>query len=173
MTFLQSQRLYLKKLSVNEDLEHYLSMVNDATNVNMIEGLGQHPLNIDDLKKYIENYQGQLLSIFDKSDVHVGNIGLSHFNYINRSVAFGIIMAPAHRGKGYAKEASKLALAHAFDNLNLHRVYLEVVVSNQIAINLYESIGFIREGEKRQGYWSQGHYHNLYCYSLLQTEFSS
>ena len=171
MRLLESDRVYLKKMSIQDDLNNYLDMVNDVKNVNMITGLGKVPLNIDDLIDFIKNYDGQLLGIFTKDNQHVGNIGFSNFNQISRSCSYGIIMSTKFKRQGYALAGSILALNHVFQDLNLHRVYLDVMDSNAPAIKLYEKLGFQRDGRMRDACWTQGRYHDLYMYSLLKSEY--
>ena len=171
MQFLESDKVYLKKLSIHDDLENYHEMVNDEENVHLIEGLGMSYMTKEDLVEFIRNYQGQLLGIFNKQNEHVGNVSLSGFNNILRSCSYAILMSTKYKRKGYAFEGSVLILNHAFNNLNLNRVYLGVVDWNESAIKLYEKLGFQREGKFRDAFWAYGQYHDLYQYSLLKNEF--
>jgi len=171
MKFLESNSVYLKKLSAQDNLVNYLDMVNDKDNVHMITGLGKTTLDKEDLKNVINNYNGQLFGIYNPNDQHVGNIGLSNFHQINRSCSFGIIMSSKYKKQGYALEGSIISLNHAFQNLNIHRVYLDVVTKNIPAIKLYDKLGFVFEGRMREAYWNQGQYHDLSFYSLLKNDF--
>lgn len=51
-------------------------------------------------------------------------------------------------GLGY--NCYKKFIPFIFNYLNLHKISLEVLVTNDIAINLYKKIGFIFEGIKRE-----------------------
>ncbi|MFN2223586.1 MAG: GNAT family N-acetyltransferase [Candidatus Promineifilaceae bacterium] len=73
-------------------------------------------------------------------------------------------------GKGYGTEAMQLALAFAFDELNLHRVQLSVFAYNERAIRLYEKLGFVREGTYREHLRRDGQFHDMYLYGLLRRE---
>ncbi|MEI6737846.1 MAG: GNAT family N-acetyltransferase [Pseudomonadota bacterium] len=53
------------------------------------------------------------------------------------------IAAPNASGKGYIRAAIIALTKFAFDALSLERVYLEVFASNERAIRLYASVGFI------------------------------
>ncbi len=55
-----------------------------------------------------------------------------------------------YRGRGIGKQLMVATLAHARRN-SIIRVELEVRADNACAINLYERLGFIREGRKRNG----------------------
>ena len=171
MQFLEGSRVYLRSLNIDDDFETYYEMVNDIENVDSIKSLGISHLSKNNLADYVKNYDGQLLGVFDKKDVHVGNVGLSGFDDILRSCSFAILMANKEKGKGYGFEASKILLRHAFLNLNLHRVYLVVVEWNKPAIKMYEKLGFQRDGELRDAFWARGSYHKLLYYSVLRNEF--
>ena len=77
-----------------------------------------------------------------------------------------------NRGKGAGTFATKEMLNHAFYNLNLHRVELTVLDDNSRAINLYEKVGFVKEGTKRQCNFKQGKFVDMHMYSMLREEFT-
>lgn len=67
----------------------------------------------------------------------------------NASIGFRIWISGA-RDRGLGTEATRLSVAHAFDRLGLHRVELEVYAFNPRARRVYEKVGFVLEGTKRQ-----------------------
>lgn len=75
-----------------------------------------------------------------------------------------------YRGKGFASEALRLALEFGFAELNFHYVYLNVISYNKPAINLYEKVGFIREGANREFVLRDSKRYDLYIYGLLKRE---
>ncbi|MGZ7444140.1 GNAT family N-acetyltransferase [Paenibacillus sp. TH7-28] len=74
-------------------------------------------------------------------------------------------------GKGYGTEALKLLLDYGFLELNLHRVSLRVFSFNDRAINMYEKIGFMREGISRQTLFREGNWHDIIHMGILQSEY--
>jgi len=52
-------------------------------------------------------------------------------------------------GKGFGKEATVLALNHAFNSLNIDAIYLTVYINNTRAYTLYQKLGFKILGEKK------------------------
>jgi [ribosomal protein S5]-alanine N-acetyltransferase len=170
--FLKSKNIFLKKISIDDNLNNYLNMVNEVNELKYIDELGRFPLNKKDLENYIENIAGLFLSIFNNdNNEHVGNIRVTDVHPTNRSCSFGILLYSKYRGNGYAKEASKLIIEHLFMNLNVKRVELYVAEQNKSAISLYESLGFVREGCKRESIWIKGEYDNLLIYSILCKEY--
>jgi RimJ/RimL family protein N-acetyltransferase len=87
----------------------------------------------------------------------VGYLALTNISPVHRSAELGIrIGAEADRGRGYGKAAVALALKYAWENLNLHRVYLTVLANNTRAISSYAAAGFEEEGRLRHGAFIAG-----------------
>ncbi len=76
----------------------------------------------------------------------------------------------ANWGQGYGYEAAQLALAFAFDELNLHRVQATVFAYNERSIALFERVGFRREGVYREFLRRDGERHDMLLYGLLDRE---
>jgi len=62
-------------------------------------------------------------------------------------------------------------LRFAFGSLGLHRVFLQVSVTNQSAINLYRRLGFVEEGVLRAAVFADGHFVDRLLLSMLSHEF--
>lgn len=101
----------------------------------------------------------------------VGLVELIEINTIHRSCEFQIIVAPAFQGKGFGKQITRLALEWAFMVLNLNKVYLFVSTTNEKARALYQSQGFIEEGELVEEIWANGRYENVIRMYQLQRNF--
>lgn len=53
-----------------------------------------------------------------------------------------VLIAPERRGHGYGRALMQHLIRHAFDDLDLQRLTLNVMTSNDRARALYESLGF-------------------------------
>ena len=62
---------------------------------------------------------------------------------------------------------------YAFEDLNLNRVELSALESNERAIGLYKKIGFQVEGIKRNAYYKQGSYVNKIDMAILKNEYKT
>ena len=113
------------------------------------------------------------LSIIDKStDLPVGAVYLLGIDWVSRSGEFAIWIGEIEaQGKGCGSFASKAMLNHAFNDLNLNRVFLTVLPDNKKALNLYERIGFQLEGRPRQAVFKNGKFSDLIQMSILAEEF--
>ena len=67
----------------------------------------------------------------------------------NASIGFRVWLSGA-RDRGLGTEVTRLAVGHAFEGLGLHRVELEVYAFNPRARRVYEKVGFVLEGTKRE-----------------------
>jgi RimJ/RimL family protein N-acetyltransferase len=75
-----------------------------------------------------------------------------------------------HRGRGFASEALRLLVDFGFMELNFHCIHLSVIAYNSAAINLYEKVGFVREGIVREFVFRDSKRHDLYMYGMLRGE---
>lgn len=109
--------------------------------------------------------------IIDKEKTNIGMVELIEINYIHRRSEFQIIIHPDYQSKGYAAKATKLALAYAFNVLNMYKVYLIVDSENKKAIHIYKKIGFNTEGLLQHEFFSNGKYRNVLRMCLFQKNF--
>jgi RimJ/RimL family protein N-acetyltransferase len=76
------------------------------------------------------------------------------------------------RGQGFGTEAVRLLLKFAFEDLNLHRVQLQVFASNAAALRVYEKAGFVREGTLRQAAHIGGQYVDVVVMGILREDYA-
>jgi RimJ/RimL family protein N-acetyltransferase len=102
----------------------------------------------------------------------VGALGLRGIHWRSRHAEYWIYLGDRlARGKGLADEASRLLLRFAFGTLGLHRVSLQVNVTNQSAIRLYRRLGFVEEGTLRGVVFADGRFVDRLLFSMLAHEF--
>lgn len=90
----------------------------------------------------------------------VGEAVLNYLDQDNLSCGFRVWISGA-TGRGLGTEAVRLSVGHAFA-VGLHRVELDVYAFNPVARHVYEKLGFVVEGTKRQAlrfdeYWVDCH----------------
>jgi ribosomal-protein-alanine N-acetyltransferase len=86
----------------------------------------------------------------DGNDALIGTCSLFALDTTHRRAMIGYALARAHWGRGYAQEALRLALEHAFNTLALNRVEADVDPRNTASMRLLERCGFKREGVLRE-----------------------
>ena len=74
------------------------------------------------------------------------------------------------RLQGAGSFAVNEMLRHAFENLNLHRVELQVLEDNLCAQHVYEKAGFKLEGLRREAVFKNGRYLNCKLYAVLRRD---
>jgi RimJ/RimL family protein N-acetyltransferase len=91
------------------------------------------------------------LAVIDRATgSYAGEVVLNDLVPENESCSFRILLVGAeHRDRGLGTEATRLILTHAFETVGLHRVELEVYAFNPRARRVYEKVGFVYEGTKR------------------------
>ena len=110
----------------------------------------------------------------NESSLHVGFIELNSIDYFNRIAQFAIVVGDKSvHGKGIGFSATRQILNYGFNQLNLHKVYLQVASYNPAAIALYEKVGFVIEGRLRSHYYNDGKYHDMIAMGLLSSEFEA
>jgi diamine N-acetyltransferase len=80
-------------------------------------------------------------------------------------------IAIAEKGKGFGRDAVRIIKKVAFEQLGVHRVWLEVVEHNLRAKHIYESEGFVCEGVHREAARMLDKYESLIVMSMLECEY--
>ncbi len=109
--------------------------------------------------------------ILEEDGTSAGLVELIEIDYIHRRAEFQIIVDPAHQGKGFGEKATRMALAYAFQELNLYKIYLVVDTENLKAIHVYEKVGFETEGILRHEFFSSGKYRDAVRMCIFQQDF--
>lgn len=105
------------------------------------------------------------------SDKLIGTVGLFEIRWNNGTGVLGVgIGEQEYWGGGYGTEACKLVIDYGFNELNLHRIELNVTDYNSRAIRAYEKLGFVHEGTRRQAGKRDGQRYDILDFGLLVDE---
>jgi diamine N-acetyltransferase len=105
---------------------------------------------------------------------HIGSCGYHNLEWNNRAVEIGISIGDKSVwNQGYGTETVALMVQHAFETLNLNRVFLQVHANNKRAIRAYEKCGFVQEGALRQAVYKHGQYQDMLVMSILRSEWEA
>lgn len=133
----------------------------------LVEGLGDpavsrmlalvpHPYGRGDAEAFValcaeRNRDGRhLLLVMDHGGAVVGGIGLHGLQALPAVEDFGYWVARFHWGEGFATEAARGLLAHAFRVLGAERVPSGVFVDNPASLRVQDKLGFERVGTSRR-----------------------
>lgn len=113
-------------------------------------------------------------AIETKGGVHIGNTGFHVVAPENRKARLGIMIGDKdYWSKGYGTDAMLTLLRFGFDQMNLHRIDLEVMADNARAQACYRKCGFVEEGRLRHARYQQGRYIDQLVMGILRDEFYS
>ena len=116
-----------------------------------------------------DTWQFFVVKPIDK-DIVIGSIGLTYIHPIYKTAEFSITIGHEnYRGGGYGSDALRTIVKHGFEQLNLNRIWCEVYTNNK-ALGVYESIGFVKEGVMRETYFNDGKYWDSTILSILRRE---
>jgi len=108
--------------------------------------------------------------IIEYSNKPIGYFRLSNYSAENNNILIGADIHPDYTGLKLAYPAYVNFINYLFYTLKLNKISLEVLETNQRAINLYNKIGFIQEGVKRQEVLKKDMYINSIVMSILKSE---
>jgi RimJ/RimL family protein N-acetyltransferase len=99
----------------------------------------------------------------------IGIVAFIDFNcYQRRAEMRKMIGEKSYRGKGLAKEASRLWIEYGLQALDLHKIYLNTLDTNLRNIKLNEELGFKVEGILRNEVFYDGIYHDVLRMGLTE-----
>lgn len=162
-----------------DDAEALLAATTDAENMRLT---GTHAsFTLEQVRRHYESvanaedrFDFAITRSDDPQSRWLGEAVLRNVDRENRSAGFRISLAgQAHYGQGLGSAATRLLLDFAFGPLALHRVELEVYDFNPRARHVYEKLGFVVEGVRRDALWWQGAWHDAVGMAILAPEWAA
>lgn len=140
---------------------------------------GWRPAVLADVERFIRDQsamaapsQGQWLqrAIRHRDDgALIGDLG---FCLADAQAEFGITLAPAAQGNGYAREALHTLFGWLFGELGIHRVHASVDPRNAPSMALLQAIGMRKEAHFRESLRFHGTWVDDVVFGLLASEWS-
>lgn len=135
----------------------------------------QAPYSKHILQKYIDNAHQNIYEakqfrfvIAKNNNTPVGLIDLFDFNPQHLRAGVGILILPQFQNKGYGSEALQLLINYSFNNLNLNQLYANILTNNKASIKLFEKLGFVKVGIKKDWIFSNNTFKDEILYQLIQ-----
>jgi RimJ/RimL family protein N-acetyltransferase len=173
--FIVGDRIYLRAVDV-DDVDNFVTWLNDEEVRQYLSMTS--PFNKTREKEFVDGlYKDDnniiLGIVLKENDNLVGNIGLHKISRTHRNAELGIFIGDKSCwSKGYGTEALKLVIKYGFNQLNLHRIYLDVFDFNTRAMRTYEKAGFKKEGIYREHYYRNGKYCDVFFMGILKSEWN-
>ncbi|SDA26956.1 diamine N-acetyltransferase [Methylobacterium sp. UNC378MF] len=122
-------------------------------------------------ERNIHNQTERRFIVAEPSGEPAGLIELVEINHLHRRCEFQIAIHPSFQGRGYAWQATRIAMDYAFSVLNIHKLYLHVDRDNARAVRIYERCGFHPEGVLKDEFFVNGRYRDAVRMCLFQPEY--
>lgn len=100
----------------------------------------------------------------------IGIVRMDAIDVINRSIRVGGDLLPEFQEQGYGLKMIELIKRYCFNFLNVHRIWLLVLDTNERAKGLYRRAGFVDEGRQREAIFRNGKYIDYLMMSMLRGE---
>lgn len=129
-----------------------------------------------DILDWIEFHRGRVDEVIwvvaaAEDDRCLGHVGFYKIDYRVRAAEFAIMLGDkAIWGRGIGGQVAQFCVDQGFSVLNLNRIHLTVLASNDRARRLYQRLGFAEEGCLRQAQYKNGKYEDVIVMSLLRAD---
>ena len=100
----------------------------------------------------------------------VGEVTLNFVDANHRILQFTVLIHPAYRNRGLAKETMKEIIVWGFTHLNLHRMEASTHSYNDYSIRVLEGLNMVREAVIRENVQSEDGWHDSIIYGLLKSD---
>jgi RimJ/RimL family protein N-acetyltransferase len=173
---LEGALVTLRPLEVT-DADRGYAWINDREVTRYL--MARYPLSRADEERWFagaptNSFSGVRLGIETKDGAHIGNIDLHRARPEDRHAGLGIMIGEkAYWSRGYGTDAIVTLLRFAFDEMNLHRLWLTVDSRNERAIACYRKCGFQHEARWREDRFAEGAYDDTLLMGVLRDEFAA
>lgn len=103
----------------------------------------------------------------------VGHLTVQGARPKDRCATLGISLGREHLGRGYGTDAMRIIVDYGFRELGLHRLQLSVAPFNTAAIHVYQTVGFVEEGRRREAVLHDGRWYDEVLMSILDHEWAA
>lgn len=151
---------------------------NDEETVRYLGGGFSKEFTLDDAYELIElltegDVTGETFVIEDaETRAYLGECSLMLPDMKAKKAELSIVLTKSARGKGYAPDALRRLISHAFNEAGYERLYLKCAEDNTKALRLYERAGFITEGRLRNDIFAAGRVQDVIVMGLLRDEYT-
>ena len=168
--FIEGERVSLRTIE-EEDLEFLKRQVNSPE---IRRAIGRPaPVNESQEQEFYDDVvseDGSVDLLITVDGDRIGITGLVFGDGVIKEAELGYWLAPEYHQQGYGSEATELLVEYGFEQRACHRIEASVFEFNEPSQRLLESIGFTREGVRREASFVDGEYQDVYMYGILAAE---
>ncbi|NTW90809.1 MAG: GNAT family N-acetyltransferase [Erysipelotrichaceae bacterium] len=101
----------------------------------------------------------------------IGEVVFNEYDELTNNVNFRVLISQSYSNQGLGSEAIQLFIQYGFEQLNLHKISLEVFSFNPRAEHVYTKVGFKLEGIKREDFKYNEMYIDTKVFGFLKSEY--
>ena len=139
---------------------------------------GWRPVDVSEVRKFIRAQPAAAVPAgwFQRAirlradDGLIGDLGLNLPGDPTDAVEFGISIAPAWQGHGYASEVLRGVFDHVFGQLRRHRMRASVDPRNLASMAMLRGLGMRQEAHHRESLWLRGEWVDDVIFAVLAQE---
>ncbi|HEY3253770.1 MAG TPA: GNAT family protein [Polyangiaceae bacterium] len=174
--------LHTPRLLLREFVESDAAEVNRYEADPLVVRYATHGVrSLADSLAYIEGVRaearGQARRLFEFALVRtcdarlIGRCGMQLSEREQNEAMLWYLLARDAWGAGYAPEAVQAVLAFGFEELRLHRIFVDIDPRNTGSIRVAEKLGLRREGHFVENSWLKGEWTDTVVFALLDREY--
>ncbi len=118
-----------------------------------------------------QNKRLDLAVVNSESNQVIGEVVFNEYEEDTANVNFRMLLSEASCNKGMGTEALNMFIQYGMEELELHKISLEVFSFNPRAERVYQKAGFKLEGIKREAFMYNQEYIDAKIYGMLQTDY--
>jgi RimJ/RimL family protein N-acetyltransferase len=131
----------------------------------------QHEITADEHRAWFDRASANPSRCLLLAEDDTGPFGFAQFSNVEVGGIsdWGFYVRP-NAPKGSGTRLCGLAIAHAFDTLNLHKICGQAISHNNASVAIHRKLGFVDEGLLREQKYVNGTYLSLICFGLLKRD---
>ena len=154
------------------DLERCYRWMNDPTVVRTLKS--RYPIPFESEAAWLEDAakgstnERHFAIERKESRTHIGNASIHDIDWVSRNAAIGMFIGdPASWNRGFGSDSLRALVRFAFEEMNLHKLKVNVFDYNDRAKHVLEAIGFTQEGKLSREFFREGKYHDIVIFSIF------
>jgi diamine N-acetyltransferase len=133
----------------------------------------QTDISEEEERRYLETFltskNDRAWAVFDGED-YVGQMSINQIYWPARNGRIFLVVRKAMQHKGYGSEMLRGLIRLAWEDLNLHKLWLIVRKDNRAAQVMYLKAGFDFEGVLHDEYFVGGRFHDMVRMAVVRQE---
>ncbi|MCC5912471.1 MAG: GNAT family N-acetyltransferase [Clostridiaceae bacterium] len=160
----------LRELKIS-DSEHMIGFIRDPEVAKHFL-YTRYPMSKEKFEHFIRESWGNRdnvhFAIESDDGEYAGTVSLKSINYVDMHAEYAIAVRKELWGTGIAKDATEAIIDYGFKKLNLNKIYLNVLATNERANKFYQKIGFEFEGTFKKHLFIDGEHVDLNWYCVFR-----